>query len=563
MSLQKPWHKAFPQANDWDTPVDMSTLDDLLTRSIVACPEAPCLTFRERTLSYAALGAAVDRVAAGLLVHGVGRGDAVALFLPNTPFHPIVFFAIARTGAKIVCLSPLDALRELKHKLEVAKATRLITINLPSFLPRAIELLDAGVVETVWVGDDADWGAGLQVPVDMPSRAGVASLNDLMQTPVPDRWPLLRMDDVVLLQFTGGTTGKPKAAMLSHANLTAAACMASRWRDVEQVAPGEGRSIGVLPMFHIYAIVVVLIRNIGDGQEILLHERFDVEAVARDITVKRATALAAVPTMWIALLNRPGAENEDYSSLKACISGGAPLPFEVKTRIEKLIGNWLGNGWGMTETAGCGSRVPRAAPLGAGIIGVPLTDEDIKIVSLDTKAPVAVGEIGELAITGPNIFKGYYGDEAATEVAFHDGYFLTGDMGYMDDHGLIHLVDRLKNMIICGGFNVYPATIENAIYEHEAVEEVIVIGIADAYRGQAAKAFIKLKAQAQAFALPDLQDFLKDRLGRHEIPRALEFREALPKSAAGKLLARVLVEEEQAQSAAPENISEIIPVSQT
>lgn len=552
METRPPWQQYFPQACEWDSPLNIGTLDVLLRDSVATFADRPAFDFRGRTLSFRSFGDMVDRLAAGLLAHGVGRGESIAVYLPNTLFHPLAFFAIARTGARIVHLSPLDAPRELRHKLKLARATRMITTNQAGFLPKALDLLDSGDLSILWVGDDALWGPSPVQPLEIPPVSGLHLLSKLMDVLVPDAWPALRTDDVAVLQFTGGTTGWPKAAMLSHGNLSAACDMYRHWFEDEPVTPGEGKAIGVLPLFHIYALTAVLLRNIRDGHQILLHERFDIDAVLNDITVKRATAFAAVPTMWVALLNKPGAAALDFTSLKSCVSGGAPLPNDVKLRLEALIGNRLCNGWGMTETSPAGTRVPASAVSRPGLIGIPLAGVDLRVVSMDDPLRVLPpGEIGELAIRGPNVFKGYFTDLEASKDAFADGYFLTGDIGRMDAQGLFDIVDRRKNMIISGGFNVYPAAVEDAIYEHPAVAEVIVIGIADDYRGQAAKAFVTLKAGAEPFTVEDLQAFLADRLGRHEMPRHLEFRAALPRSAAGKLLARVLVEEEAARAPIP------------
>jgi len=379
----------------------------------------------------------------------------------------------------------------------------------------------------------------------------VAQLDRLMLAPLPAAWPVVSPDDVMLLQFTGGTTGMPRAAMLTHGNLVSAVNIYRLWSDGERLEPGAQKSICVLPLFHIYALTTILLRQIRDGNTILLRQRFDVETLIEDIAVKRATLFSGVPTMWFALLNRDGVESVDFSSLRSCVSGGAPLPFEVQTRLEGILGVRLNNGWGMTETAPAGSRVPKDAKPRPGLIGIPLPGITMKIVSLEPERDeFPPGEIGEIAIQGPNVFKGYLDDPAGTAEAFHEGWFLTGDLGRMDGDGLFEIVDRRKNMIISSGFNVYPVAIESAIYEHPAVQEVVVIGIDDAYRGQAAKAFVKLKAGSAQFTLDELLVFLKDRLGRHEMPRALEFRDSLPRSAAGKLLAKVLVAEEQEKQAA-------------
>jgi long-chain acyl-CoA synthetase len=355
----------------------------------------------------------------------------------------------------------------------------------------------------------------------------------------------------MLLQFTGGTTGLPKAAMLTHGNLVAAVNIYRLWTDGQPLEPGAQTAICVLPLFHIYALTTVLLRQIRDGNTILLRQRFEIDRLIDDIQVRRATVFPGVPTMWIALLNHPGVAELDFSSLRSCVSGGAPMPFEVQTRLEGILGQRVHSGWGMTEIAPAGSRVPQDATPRPGLIGIPLPGIAMQIVSLEPERDaLPPGEIGEIAIRGPNVFKGYLDDDAATAEAFHEGWFLTGDLGRMDEHGLFEIVDRRKNMIISSGYNVYPVAIEGAIYEHPSVQEVVVIGIDDAYRGQAAKAFVKLKAGHHTFTLDELTEFLKDRLGRHEMPRALEFRETLPRSAAGKLLAKVLIAEEQDRQAA-------------
>lgn len=546
MSGRPVWQQRFPGACDWDAPIGTGIVPELLAAPVSARPEATAIEFRERRISYADLDGAVRLLAAGLIADGIKPGDRIAFLLPNTPWHPVAFFAGALCGATVVHLSALDAPRELEHKLHVTRPTRLVTTNLPGFLPNALKLLDAGLVPKLLVGEDGRWGPGDPEPLPMPQRDDVAQLDALMLAAPPVSWPQVAPDDVMLLQFTGGTTGLPKAAMLTHGNLVSAVNIYRLWTDGEVLEPGAQIAIGVLPLFHIYALTTLLLRHVRDGNTILLRQRFDVETLIHDISVKRATLFSGVPTMWFALLNRDGVESVDFSSLRSCVSGGAPLPFEVQTRLEGILGVRLNNGWGMTETAPAGSRVPRDAKPRPGLIGVPLPGISMKIVSLEPERDAfPPGEVGEIAIRGPNVFKGYLDDATATAEAFHEGWFLTGDLGRMDEDGLFEIVDRRKNMIISSGYNVYPVAIESAIYEHPSVQEVVVIGIDDAYRGQAAKAFVKLKAGHSPFTLDDLVVFLKDRLGRHEMPRALEFRDSLPRSAAGKLLAKVLIAEEQ------------------
>ena len=546
--ILRPWRNSFADCADWEAPIATGTLPALLDSAAASFGDDPVITFRGRHIGFRALRDHADRVAAGLLRMGVGPGQSVALYLPNTPWHPVAFFALARTGARIVHLSPLDAPRELAHKLHDSGARLLIATNLPGMLPMALGLLEKGAVARLLIGEDAAWGPS-------PAAQAVpwgAHVQPIPEADPPPSWPLVTPDDIALLQYTGGTTGLPKGAMLTHGNLTAAVSIYRNWHEGARADPNRRhRVIAVLPLFHIYALTVVLLGSVALGHEMLLHPRFDVAEVLDDICVKRATWFPGVPTMWIALANHPDAANCDFSSLALASSGGAPMPFDVEQRVTRLVGSRLGGGWGMTETSPAGTRIPAAAEPAPGLIGIPLPGIDLAMVDrTDPGRFLPPGEIGELAVRGPNVFRGYWNKPEETRAAFHDGFFLTGDIGVMDARGLFRLLDRKKNMIISGGFNVYPTAIEAAIYEHPAVAEVIVIGIPDEYRGQAAKAFVTLKPGAAPFAIEELKTFLADKLGRHEIPAALEFRESLPRSPAGKLLAQALRDEENAKHAA-------------
>jgi long-chain acyl-CoA synthetase len=306
----------------------------------------------------------------------------------------------------------------------------------------------------------------------------------------------------------------------------------------------------VLPLFHIYALSSVMLRCLQSGNELLLRPRFDVEGIVRDIEQKKATTFPGVPTMWIALSAFPGIEKRDLSSLRFCYSGGAPLPVEVAQRFERLTGYSIRGGWGMTETAPAGTNLPQRGPVRPGSIGVPLPGIKIDVVAVDDPRRVlGFGEVGEMRIKGPNVFQGYWNRPEETAAAFADGFFLTGDIVYMDEDGYVFLVDRKKDMIISGGFNVYPQMVEQAIYEHPDVEEVLVIGVPDAYRGETGKAFMRLRANAPVLTIEALQAFLADKIGRHEMPTELEIRPFLPRTAIGKLSKKELVQEEKQKRA--------------
>jgi long-chain acyl-CoA synthetase len=530
----RPWQRWNPPGVAWNARVPIGTLPDLLEAAAARFVERPALRFGDASLSYAGLAGMAAQLAQGLRASGIEAGDRIALYLPNTPWHPVCFFAGLRAGARLVHLSPLDPPRVLAYKLADSAARILVTTNLPGMLPAALGLLAAGAVDKVLVGDAATWGATPSA-LPLPDDPRVVTLHSLMRATAAG-WPAPQPDDVALLQYTGGTTGRPRAAMLTHANLTAAVeSYVLSVQDFERA--GGVRVVGVLPLFHIYALTRILLLGLRLGNEILLHARFDVEAVLRDVGERRAAVMAGVPTMWIALADHPAAAACDFSGLRSALSGGAPMPSDVAARVGRIVGRRLLGGWGMTETAPAGTRIPAEAPPAPGLIGVPLPGIDLRVVSLDDPSvALPPGGRGELAIRGANVFAGYWNRPDETAAAFRDGWLLTGDIGTMGEDGLFRILDRKKAMIISGGFNVYPAMVENAIYEHPAVREVIVAGVPDPYRGQAAKAFVSLVEGAAPFALADLQAFLSDKLGRHEIPTALEFRDQLPRSPVGKLL---------------------------
>jgi long-chain acyl-CoA synthetase len=550
MGEQRLWERSYPPGVRWDTPIRTAPLPEMFDEFTTKWAPKPAFEYRDRTTTYAELRASVDAVASGLMELGVGPGTSVALYLPNTPYHPITFFAALKCAARVVHLSPLDAERELAFKLKDSGARVLVTTNVGFMALMAQKFRTDGLVDHLIVGDDTAFGPSAIPTTPIAADAPVIRFDELQSAgagKLPRQWPRVDVDDIALLQYTGGTTGKPKGAMLSHGNLSAACSIYKAWADPQRIsAPGEDKIVCVLPLFHIYALTSVMLRGLSEGNELLLRMRFDVATTLNDIEVKKATVFPGVPTMWIALANTPGIDKRDFSSLRYLASGGAALPVEVAERFHKLTGQRLGGGWGMTETAPAGTGLPRECTGKAGSVGLPLPGITMDVVALDDpRRPLPPGEKGEIRIKGPNVTKGYWNAPEETAAAFVDGYLLTGDIGFMDEDGYFYLVDRKKDMIISGGFNVYPRTIEEAIYEHPSVAEVSVIGVPDDYRGEAAKAFVQLKPGAAAFTLDELRAFLADKLGRHELPAHLECRDALPKTAVGKLSKKELIEEER------------------
>ena len=536
--MTHPGEQFYPQGVRWDDEIARGTIPDLLAHAARDYPARPAIEFRDRAISYAELEAMAEAAAAAFLRAGYGKGATIALFLGNTPDHPVNFFGALKAGARLVHLSPLDGEIALSHKLSDSGARVLVTSNLSALLPTALKFLDKGLLDRLIVCEDDRWGKVGTPQTPLPDNPKIVTYSRFVDGAAkPAQWPSGSADDVALLQYTGGTTGLPKGAMLSHGNLTAAVSIYDVWgKPARAERDAIERVICVLPLFHIYALTVVLLSSLRRGHLISLHQRFDIEAVMRDIEVKRATAFPGVPTMWIAIASLPDLDKRDLSSLVSCGSGGAPLPVEVAKIFERRVGMKLKSGWGMTETCSPGTAHPKEGPDKPGSIGLMLPGIEMDVVSLDDpKQLMPVGEVGEIRIRGPNVTKGYWNRAKETAEAFVGDRFLTGDIGYVDADGYFFLVDRKKDMIISGGFNVYPQMIEQAIYTHPAVQEVIVIGIPDDYRGEAAKAFIKLRADAKSFSLDELKAFLTGKLGRHEIPAALDFVDELPRTSVGKL----------------------------
>jgi long-chain acyl-CoA synthetase len=536
--MTHPGEQFYPEGVHWNDPIARGTLPDLLSKAAADYGARPAIEFRDRAIGYAELESMVEVAAASLLRAGYGKNHSVALFLGNSPDHPVNFFGALKAGARVVHLSPLDGERALSHKLSDSGARILVTSDLAALLPMALKFLEKGLLDRLIVCEDDNWGAVGNPHTPIPDHPAIVTFRKFTEgVAKPAQWPQVVVEDVALLQYTGGTTGLPKGAMLSHGNLTAAVSIYDVWgKNARTQRPGPARVICVLPLFHIFALTVILLRSLERGDLISLHQRFDVEAVMRDIEVKRATDFPGVPTMWIAIASLPDLDKRDLSSLVSCGSGGAPLPVEVARIFERKTNMKLKSGWGMTETCSPGTAHPPEGPEKPGSIGLMLPGIEIDVVALeDTRKVLPPGEVGEIRIRGPNVTKGYWSRPQETAEAFVGDRFLTGDIGYMDTDGYFYLVDRKKDMIISGGFNVYPQMIEQAMYEHPSVHEVIVIGIPDDYRGEAAKAFVKLRAGAKPFTLEELKAFLAGKLGKHEIPAALEFVEELPRTSVGKL----------------------------
>jgi long-chain acyl-CoA synthetase len=559
-----PWVHSYPDGVRWDAPLPASHLSSLFDRAAERWAGQPALEFMGRVFSYAELQALIERCAGGLRALGVMPGVHVGLFLPNTPHYIIAFFAVLRAGGVVVNYSPLDAEKTLEHKVEDSQTDVMITLDLAALYPQMARLLATTRLKTLVVGDLAEYsGAPVAVRAHLQQQAMVApaaldnrtiSFHGLLEQTTP--CPALKNvhpAQLAVLQYTGGTTGTPKGAMLTHANLSVAAeqILATVNGTSPVLTEGEESFLAVLPLFHIYALMANMLLCFRIGATVVLHTRFDPEAVLKDLEAKRITVFPGVPTMFAGLIAHPDALTRDLTSLKFCSSGGAPLPQQLNDDFRRLTGCDLVEGWGMTETSPTGTFTPVLGRRKAGSCGLPVPGLVARFVDVaDPAREVPLGEVGELVVKGPNLMAGYWRKLDATKEAMTaDGFFRTGDVGRMDEDGFIYLIDRSKDMILCSGFNVYPRNIEEAVMQHPAVAEVIVIGVDDPYRGQSPKAFVALKP-GTALDLDALKAFLADKLGKHEMVQALEVRAQLPKTPVGKLSKKELYAEEKARQAA-------------
>jgi long-chain acyl-CoA synthetase len=561
-----PWIKSYPNGVSWNAEIPVGPVYSILDNAVSRWPEMPAMEFMGKRTSYRELANLVARAAKGFQTLGVRPGVHVGLFLPNSPHYVISFFGVLKAGGTVVNYSPLDAERVLEHKIADSRTDIMVTLNSAALYPQMGRLVGKTRLKKLIVGSVAEMAAQPDTVRGFLQKAGQLSEhpddakhmsfaqlldNDgaYQPHPVGDA-----KGTMAVLQYTGGTTGLPKGAMLTHANLTAAC--EQYWLTTRGsphvVEEASERVLAVLPLFHIYALTVDMLFAMRIGAEIILHARFDLDAVIKDLAAKKITVFPGVPTMYTAVIGHPDVDKFDLTSLKFCGSGGAPLPAEVLNKFQAKTGCKLVEGWGMTETSPSGTFTPVHGMQKAGSCGMPMPCITLKFLSVeDPTNYVAYGERGEICIKGPNVMKGYWQNPDATaESLTADGFFRTGDVGYMDSDGFVYIVDRIKDMLLCGGFNVYPRNIEEAIYEHPSVAAVCVIGVPDAYRGESPKAFIQLKPGAPSFTLEELQAFLKNRLGKHEMVQAMEIRADLPKTPIGKLSKKDLREEEEAKRAA-------------
>ena len=517
----------------------------LLDQAVKAYGPRPCTYFMGKRLSFAEIGDLSDRAAKGLRELGVGEGVKVGLLLPNTPASVIFYYGVLKAGGTVVNFNPLYSLEEIEFQASDSGTRIMVTLDLALTFGKVEALIKRGALDTAVVASFTALLPALKsvgFKLTQRTKLANASASSAKSRIVLDRHllandgryerPDITPEAIAVLQYTGGTTGTPKGAMLTHANLSTNVGQVSAWQNRQGTE--NDRIVGILPLFHVFAMTTVMNFSINNGIEMILLPKFELIETLKLIGKLRPTLLPGVPTLFNAILRHPHIANFDLSSLQYCMSGGAALPLEVKRAFEALCSCTVVEGYGLSET----SPVVTCNPVDnrkEGSIGLPLPGTEISIRSLENPATeMKQGEPGEICIAGPQVMTGYWQKPQDTEGSFVGRFFRTGDVGYMDEDGFIFIVDRIKDMINASGFKVYPRRIEDALYEHGAVAEVIVVGIPDEYRGEAPKAFVRLKEGKEATA-GELLHFLRDKLSKIELPAEIEFRDELPKTIVGKL----------------------------
>ncbi|GGJ49766.1 long-chain-fatty-acid--CoA ligase [Virgibacillus salexigens] len=554
MENTKSWHQHYPPEIKPSMHYDEKPLHSLLQKSTERFPKKKALHFMGKELAYEELYTQAAKMANYLQMLGMEKGDRIAIMLPNCPQSVICYYGALMAGGIVVQTNPLYKERELQYQLNDSGATFIVCLDV--LLPRVTNVKDNTDLKHTIVAclkDYLPFPKNIIYPyiqkrqynmvVKAEQGEDMHTWEYIMETARATYEPVTidPKEDLALLQYTGGTTGFPKGVMLTHYNLVSNVEMCDAW--VYKTKPGEEIVLGVLPFFHVYGMTAVMNNSILIGAKMILLPKFDPTEVLKTIHKQKPTLFPGAPTIYVGLLNHPKLTNYDLSSIEACISGSAPLPTEVQEQFEEVTGGKLVEGYGLTES----SPVTHANFVWHqrrnGSIGVPWPDTDSKIFNMETMEEAAIGEVGEIAVKGPQIMKGYWNNPEETDQVLKDGWLFTGDLGYQTEDGYFYIVDRKKDMIIAGGYNIYPREVEEVLYEHEAVQEAVVAGIPDPYRGETVKAYVVLK---QGFNLTeeDLNTHCRKHLAAYKVPKKYDFRDELPKTAVGKILRRQLVEDD-------------------
>jgi long-chain acyl-CoA synthetase len=553
--MDRAWFRGWPEGVPRTIDYPKTSVAGLLAKAARDSPEAVATQFYGARLTYREIDAAASRFAGGLRNIGVKAGDRVSLLMPNCPQFVIAFFGVLRAGGIVVQTNPLYTPRELEEMYRDAGVETVITVDI--FFKNAAKAKASTGVKRVVVTDIKEYLPGLLAAlypikkkkdhgkIVIPEEPWVHWFQDLLAAGPVAQEPG-DLNDVAVLQYTGGTTGTPKGAMLTHRNLVVNAHQAIAW--FPGLRPHEEKFLCAIPFFHVYGLTIALLGPITIAATMIIHPNpREIEPLMKLITKTKPAIFPGVPTMYIAIVNHPKVSKYDLKSIRACISGAAPLPPEIRRKFEAMTGGKLVEGYGLTEASPVTHCNPIFGEYREGI-GMPLPDTDAKLVDVETGSrDVGVGESGELAIRGPQVMKGYWNQpEETAKVITRDGWLLTGDIAVMDADGRFKIVDRKKDLIIASGYNVYPREVEDVLFEHPAVKQAAVIGIPDPYRGESVKAFLVLKDGATATDA-EIVAFCKERLAPFKVPKKVEFVKELPMTLVGKVLRRALREKESAK----------------
>lgn len=552
-----PWTAAYPDGLDWHAEIASRPLYALLDDAAETYSSNAFIDFLGKKYSYRKAHEIVDRLARGFQRLGVAKGVKVGLFLPNCPYFIFSYYAVLKAGGTVVTYNPLLAEQELARQIRDSETELMVTLDLARLYQKLANLGNETKLRTLVICKMARilpfpksllftltrYKARARIPDDDRH----VSFDSLLAEPDGPQFPEIEpSNDIAVLLYTGGTTGRPKGVCLTHNSLYANTIQSAL--PLTTAKRGKERVLAVIPFFHAFGMTAVMNTSIALGAEMILLPRFELKELLRTIDRKKPTLFAAVPTIYVAINQAPNLERYDLSSLKLCSSGGDALSLEVKDTFERASGCKLLEGYGLTEASPVVTSNPPEAVERPGSIGLPLPRTVVQIISTeDRRTPLPPGQAGEVCVSGPQIMAGYWKRPEATAEAVIEGLLHTGDVGYMDDRGYTYLVDRLKDVIKTGGYNVYPRMVEAAILSHPAVLETAVIGVPDRYWGQTVTAFI-VPIPGQELQTEALLSFLQDKISSIESPKRIEFRDSLPRSAIGKVLKAELLAELMAES---------------
>ncbi|HEY2494808.1 MAG TPA: AMP-binding protein [Paenibacillus sp.] len=549
--LNKPWLEHYPVEVPITFDYPKQNLAQFLVQSAELYPEKIAMDFLGNKISYKVLLDSVYRFTNALLKLGIRKGDRVAVMLPNCPQAVIAYYGTLLMGGIVVMTNPLYMPRELEYQLKDASVQMIVTLDvLVDRVKKSTEKEPLNYILVTSIKDYLPFPKNWLYPLKTKKTGkpitygnGVLSFLPFLKksTATPTDITIDADEDLALIQYTGGTTGFAKGVMLTHMNLVANTIQSKLWFYRAEI--GKERYLAVLPFFHVFGMTVLLNQSVHMAGTLILIPRFDIGQVLKTVNRLKPTVFPGAPTMYIAVINHPDVHKFDLSSVKICISGAASLPHEVQERFESITGGTLIEGYGLTET----SPVTHANNLWekrkAGSVGIPFPDTEARIVHPDTGEEMPQGEIGEMIIRGPQVMKGYWRQPDETNKALRDGWLYTGDLARMDTDGFFYILDRRKDLIIAGGYNIYPREVEEVLFEHPDVEEAVVAGVVDPYRGETVKAFIILKEGSTANE-EDLKRWCKEKLAVYKVPRIYEFRATFPKTLVGKVLRRKLIDED-------------------